>query len=96
MARVQVLFWQDIPSVVEARDESGVHKELLSQRFQELIDLIAMRKKLAGTDEYLMQWAKGKRYEVEGSAEEVAKKIKADYESQFETIRTSELAKIAR
>ena len=38
MAKVQILYWEDIPSVVEARDENGVHKELLSERFQEVID----------------------------------------------------------
>ena len=45
MAKVTILYWKDIPSVVEARDADGVHKELLSERFQELIDLIAMKKK---------------------------------------------------
>ena len=93
MAKVQILYWEDIPSVVEARDENGVHKELLSERFQELIDLIAMKKKLAGTDEYLMQWAKGKRYEVDGSAEEAAKSVRDDFESQYKEIRKRELAK---
>lgn len=93
MAKVQILYWQDIPSVVEARGDDGVHKELLSQRFQELIDLIAMRTQLAGTDEYLMQWAKGERYEVEGNAEQVAKSIKDDLESQFSEIKKREMAK---
>lgn len=93
MAKVQILYWQEIPSVVEARDADGVHKELLSEQFQELIDLIAMKTKLAGTDDYLMQWNKGKRYEVEGGAEEVAKTIKDDFESQYKEIRKRELAK---
>ena len=93
MAKVQILYWQDIPSVVEARDANGVHKELLSERFQELIDLIAMKTKLAGTDDYLMQWAKGKRYEVDGSAEEAAKSVRDDFESQYNEIRKRELAK---
>ena len=93
MAKVQILYWQDIPSVVEARDENGVQKQLLSEQFQELIDLIAMKTKLAGTDDYLMHWNKGKRYEVEGSAQEVAKAVKDDLESQYKEIRKRELAK---
>ena len=93
MAKVQILYWQDIPSVVEARDTNGVQKELLSEQFQELIDLIAMKTKLAGTDDYLMHWNKGKRYEVEGSAQEVAKAVKDDFESQYKEIRKRELAK---
>ena len=94
MAKVTILYWQDIPSVVEARDTEGIHKELLSERFQELIDLIAMKKKLAGTDDYLMQWTKGKPYQVEGSAKEVAESVKEDLEARFKEIRNEELAKI--
>lgn len=93
MAKVSILYWQDIPSVVEARDKDGVHKELLSERFQELIDLIAMKKKLMGTDEYLMQWHKGRRYEVKGAAKEAAVAVREDFESRYKEIRKAELAK---
>ena len=93
MAKVTILYWQEIPSVVEARDSEGVHKELLSERFQELIDLVAMKKKLAGTDEYLMQWSKGRPYEVEGAAQEVAASVKEEIEGRYREIRKEELAK---
>lgn len=93
MVKVTILYWQDIPSVVEARMGRAVHKELLSERFQELIDLIAMKKKLAGTDEYLNQWTRGKPYTVEGTPQEVAKTVKEELESQYKEIRKSELAK---
>ncbi len=93
MARVNILYWKDIPSVVEARDKNGVHKELLSERFQELIDLVAMKMKLMGTDEYLMQWHKGRKYEVEGTAKEAAISVKEDFESRYREIRKAELAK---
>ncbi len=93
MAKVTILYWQDIPSVVEARDEQGVHKELLSERFQELIDLVAMKKKLAGTDEYLMQWSKGKPYEVDGTAVEAATAVRDEFEARYKEIRKSELNK---
>ena len=93
MAKVTILYWKDIPSVVEARDAQGVHKELLSERFQELIDLVAMKLKLAGTDEYLMQWAKGRPYEVEGSARDVAVSIKDEFEARYKELRKEELAK---
>ena len=68
MAKVTVLYWQDIPSVVEARDPGGRHKIELSQRFQELIDLIAMKKKVMGTDEYLNYWSKGPSEDHDGDA----------------------------
>ena len=93
MARVTILYWQEIPSVVEARDRSGRHKIELSQRFQELIDLVAMKKKLAGTDEYLIQWNKGDPTEREGEPEAVAKAVAEEIEGRYDAIRADELAK---
>ena len=93
MARVTILRWQEIPSVVEARDRSGRHKIELSQRFQELIDLVAMKKKMAGTDDYLIQWNKGEPKEHEGDPESVAKAVAEDIEARYAAIRAEELAK---
>jgi hypothetical protein len=93
MAKYSILYWQDIPSVVEAKDENGVHKLELDRKFQELIDAIAMRKGLAGTDAYLEEWRRGKRVEREGSAEEVATAVKAELEAEFRTIRAAALGK---
>ncbi len=93
MAKVTILYWQEIPSVVEAKDESGSHKIQLSQRFQELIDLVAMKKKLAGTDEYLVQWSKGRPEQRDGNAEAVATQVAEDIESRYDAIRADELAK---
>ncbi len=93
MAKVTILYWQDIPSVVEARDATGRHKIELSGRFQELIDLIAMKRKLAGTDEYLLQWSKGTPEEHPGSASEAAKAVAEAIEARYEAIRKEELAK---
>ena len=93
MAKVTILYWQEIPSVVEARDRSVRHKIELSQRFQELIDLVAMKKKLAGTDEYLIQWNKGAPEEQDGDPETVARAVAEDIEGRYDTIRAEELAK---
>jgi hypothetical protein len=93
MAKYSILYWQDIPSVVEAKDESGVHKLELDRKFQELIDAIAMRKGLAGTDAYLEEWRRGKRIARDGSAEEVATAVKAELEAEFRTIRAAALGK---
>ena len=93
MAKVTVLYWKDIPSVVEAREGRKVHKELLSERFQELIDLVAMKMQLAGTDEYLTQWQKGTPKEVEGTAYEAAIAVKDEFETRYQEIRKEELAK---
>ena len=93
MAKYSVLYWQDIPSVVEATDENGVHKLQLDRKFQELIDAVAMRKGLAGTDAYLEQWRRGKRVAREGSAAAVASAVKAELEAEFRAIRAAALGK---
>ncbi|MCH8155840.1 MAG: virulence factor [Proteobacteria bacterium] len=93
MAKYSILYWQDIPSVVEAKDENGVHKLQLDRKFQELIDAVAMRKGLAGTDAYLDEWRRGKRVAREGSAEAVASAVKAELEAEFRSIRAAALGK---
>ena len=52
-----------------------------------------MKKKLAGTDEYLVQWRKGRPEEHEGEAEAVAKTVAEGLESRYEAIRAEEIAK---
>ena len=94
MATYQVLYWQEIPSMVEARDEKGVKKIQLNSRFQGLIDEAAMRRKFAGTDAYLEEWNKGPKTEAEGEAETVAQKIADDIEKQFTEIRDKALKEI--
>jgi hypothetical protein len=92
MATYQVTYWQEIPSKIDARDEGGkAHKEMLSQRFQELIDIIAVRRKLDGSDDYINQWNKGEKTTREGSAFDVAKTVAAELEKQFEAIRAKAL-----
>ena len=44
MTKIFILSWQNIPSVIEARDSNSVEKVELSKRFSELIDLVAMKK----------------------------------------------------
>jgi hypothetical protein len=96
MASVQVLYWQEIPSVVEAREGRDAHKVQLSQRFQELIDHVAMRTGLAGTDDYLTQWAKGPSETREGDPKAVAQAVASEIEARYETIRSAQLDGISR
>jgi len=93
MAHYRVLYWYHIPSVVEAREKEIVHKEMLSSRFQELIDRVAMKRRLNGTDAYLEGWRKGRTKIREGSADEIAKDIALELEEQYEEIAAKDLDK---
>ena len=92
MAKVTILYWQDIPSLVEVREGTKVQKQQLSARFQELIDMIAMRKKLVGSDAYLDQWRRGKPEERAGEVKEIAIAVTGEIESRYEQIKFAALA----
>ena len=71
MTKIFILFWQDIPTVIEARDVTGIEKVELSKRFGELVDLIAMKKGLIGTDDYLQNWKKKKFPSTKRTAKQI-------------------------
>jgi hypothetical protein len=94
MAKVVIVCWQDIPSLVEVRDGASVSKQQLSARFQELIDIVAMRKKLVGSDAYLEQWNRQKDAERPGDVHAVAAAVAAELEGKYEEIRAAAIAQI--
>lgn len=91
MARCSILYWQDIPSMVEARDGADSHKIQLSDRFQELIDMAAMRRGLAGSDGYLSGWHRVRQGEWTGDAAGAAAGLAADTEARYDEIRAAVL-----
>ena len=92
MAKVTVLCWQEIPSAVEVREGRDTHKIQLSQRFMELIDMAAMRRGLAGTDDYLAQWRRERRPDRDGASRAVAEAVVAELENRYEAIRSAVIA----
>jgi hypothetical protein len=93
MAKYSILYWQEIPSLVEATDGTSTSKQQLSSRFQELIDLIAMKRGLAGTDAYLEGFNRGAPVEREGTARAVAQTVKDELEAQYDAIKATALEK---
>jgi Virulence factor len=91
VAKYQILYWKDIPSVVEATDDTGTVKRQLSDRFQMLIDSVAMRLGMAGTDAYLDQWEHGDEENRPGTPREVADAVAKELEDRFAEFRDSGL-----
>lgn len=56
MAERVVLLWRDIPAQVIVKAGRKSAKRQLSGRFEQAIDMAAMRVRLTGTDAYLEQW----------------------------------------
>ena len=72
MARFQILYWQEVPSVLQAfADDGSAVKRQLPDWFQQKIDRQAMEQGLIGSDAYLEQWHWGEIDERPGTPDEV-------------------------
>jgi hypothetical protein len=56
MAKLITVYWRDIPAQVTAKAGRKTAKIQLPDRFQEAIDMAAMRAGKGSTDEYLEDW----------------------------------------
>jgi hypothetical protein len=83
MARWEIVAWQDIPAAVEVRDDAGQVTLQLSDRFQALIDSVAMQQGLEASDAYLEQWRKLPGGERPGTARAVGEAVVAELEARF-------------
>ncbi|NHA70224.1 virulence factor [Phycicoccus flavus] len=54
--QLSVIWWQDLPAQVVARDAARSARAELHPRFQRAIDRAAMGGGLAGADEYMEHW----------------------------------------
>jgi hypothetical protein len=83
MARFQILYWQDVPSLVKAFAEDGtpVSREL-DQWFQQEIDRRAMAQGLLESGAYLEAWNWGEPEERAGGVDEVLDSVEQELEAQ--------------
>lgn len=82
MATYKILCWQEIPSQIAAQDDDNEVSVPLADKFMELIEAAAMSRGLAGSDDYLAQWNWSDSQDRDGTAEEVARALKAELESK--------------
>lgn len=84
MARYRVLAWRDIPTQVQAADETGgIVNRKMARWFMQEISRITMREGLAGTDDYLEAFAWSEWTERDGGAEEVADAMVEELSARF-------------
>ncbi len=84
MARYRIIHWKEIPSLVEAFDGDRVVRVPLSQRFQDLIDAVAVREGASEAEAYLEGWGQGPDLDRSGGAGEVAEQVAAELEAGFQ------------
>jgi hypothetical protein len=81
MARYQILFWQDVPSVVKAFDDDGGQvSRQLADWYQQEIDKRAMTQGLIESGAYLEQWHWGEIEERPGTPDEVLDAVERELE----------------
>jgi len=85
VATYQIVTWKGIPASVEARDEADSFTIALSERFQMLIDSVAMQLGLHGSDAYIELWNRDTPQERAGAARQVAEAVAAELEERFPT-----------
>ena len=88
MARYRVLAWRDIPTQIQASDESGARVKLaLPKWFMQEVSRITMREGLAGTDDYLEAFAWSVETERPGTADEVAEAVAVELTARWARTR---------
>jgi hypothetical protein len=82
MARYQILFWQDVPSVIKAFDDDGGQvSRQLPDWYQQEIDKRAMTQGLIESGAYLEQWHWGEIEERPGTPDEVLDAVERELEA---------------
>jgi hypothetical protein len=80
VTRFQVLYWQDVPSLVRVHaDDGGTSSHPLPDWFQQEIDRRAMTQGLVGSDAYLEQWRWGEVDERPGQPEALVEAVAAEF-----------------
>lgn len=82
MTTYKILYWQEIPTQIKAEDESEDVAVELDGKFMAQVDILAAKRGLQSSDDYLAQWRWSEEEEREGSAREVAEAVKAELEAK--------------
>ncbi len=81
MATYKILYWQEVPSQIRADDGLDEVTLEMPPAFMERIDILAARRGLQKSDDYLAQWKWSEEEEREGSASEVARAVQSELEA---------------
>jgi cvfA/B/C family virulence factor len=83
--RVQVLYWQEIPSLIRVTADDGAQlSRQLPDWFQQEIDRVAMEQGLVGSDAYLEQWDWRELEPREGPPSDALDAVEADLTSRYD------------
>ncbi len=93
MAKVQILYWKDIPYGVRARDENGPVTRQLPREFEAVVDAAAMAEGATEQKAYQAAFRWGEASERPGTAAEVVEAVVAEIIAAYPSRRLARLAK---
>lgn len=88
----EILYWRDIPAQVKGRAGRRRAARPLSERFQQAIDVAAMRAEKSGADDYLAEWVTRPAGERDEEPEQAVEALAAEIERAYTPERLSILA----
>jgi hypothetical protein len=91
MANLIVTFWRDIPSALSVKAGRKEEKRMLADRFQEAIDMAAMRGGATETDAYLADWRRAEPLSVGDDLVAEVEKAKTEIEASYTDDRLKSL-----
>ena len=91
MGQLTIVYWRDIPSQVIARSGRANEKRMLPDRFQEAIDMAAMRDGASGSDAYLADWRRTDPVECGEDLAAEAGRAAQELDAGFDTDRLKAL-----
>lgn len=84
MADLIITYWRDIPAQVTVKKGRKAARRQLPERFEQAIDMCAMRVGAKDTDAYLAEWRKGEPINVgddlEAEVDEALEKIITEFD----------------
>ena len=91
MANLIITYWRDIPSQISVKIGRKEEKRMLSDRFQEAIDMAAMRDGASETDAYLAEWRRAEPVSVGDDLVAEAEKARNSIETAYDKERLKAL-----
>jgi hypothetical protein len=91
MGQLTIVYWRDIPSQVIAKAGRANEKRMLPDRFQEAIDMAAMRDDASSTEDYLADWRRAEPVACGDDLVQEADRAAAEIDAQFDKDRLKAL-----
>ena len=93
MAKVQIMYWKDIPYAVRVTDDAGRVSKQLPREFEAVVDAAAMAEGATEQSAYQAGFRWGDSEERPGTAADVAEAVVAEIVAAYPSGRLAKLAK---